>query len=63
MRHLCVLIVTLAFLPGLGSSHPIDGRLPKAQAALQPCHQQGLLPVTDATKTKITMHKTSLGTG
>lgn len=55
-------IVTLVFLPGLGLSHAIDGRLPKAQAAVQPCHWQGLVPVTAATETKIIMHKTSLRT-
>lgn len=58
-----MLIVIPVFLPGLGLSHTVDGRLPKAQAAVQPCHWQGLVPVTDATETKITMHKTSLGTG
>lgn len=55
--------VTLALLPDLGLSHTIDGRLPKAQAAVQPCHWQELVPITDAIETKITLIKTSLGTG
>lgn len=63
MRHLHVLSVSLVSLPGLGLSHKTDGRLPKAQAAVQSLHWQGPVPVTDATETKITRHKTWLGTG
>lgn len=63
MRNLCVLAVTPVFLPGSGLSHTIDGRLPRAQAAVPPCHRPGILPVTDATETKIAMHKTSPGAG
>lgn len=52
---------TLVSLPGLSLFHAIYGRLP----AIQPCHWQGLVPVTYANETnkqKI-LHKTSLGTG
>jgi len=58
-----VFTATLVLLPGLGLSHAVDGKLLKAQAAVQPCHWQGLVPVTDTTKTKLIIHKTSLGTG